>query len=330
MIDSATEKTYGISKHIQQIGVIITGVDIRYACHGSSSRMPCGGHVKPCFISNGEIADRIPHHNLAVQSILNIFGHYLKETGIGQRHLIRTDVDVGRVGKCLCKLPESFFEHHDSLIGLHREAHGPSKCRAMAGHINFRNDHDTTVSGIFCQCRTLLLCIIFARIACHALVRSKLRISVDLKTPCLIFSEMPMKCIDFEMSQQINVAQQGFILKKRTAYIVHISTHLERRPVGDLNARQRAVAVYGQLRYGLRRTYHSGGGHCLDPNTVSSDYKIVFLIRIIGKVMSEHAGNDVDILDGDRQAFAVGHIGPGLFQIPFESHGMLRIINRQG
>lgn len=139
-----------------------------------------------------------------------------------------------------------------------------------------------------------------------------------------------MKCIDFEMSQQINVAQQGFILKKRTAYIVHISTHLERRPVGDLNARQRAVAVYGQLRYGLRRTYHSGGGHCLDPNTVSSDYKIVFLIRIIGKVMSEHAGNDVDILDGDRQAFAVGHIGPGLFQIPFESHGMLRIINRQG
>ena len=53
------------------------------------------------------------------------------------------------------------------------------------------------------------------------------------------------------------------------------ATHLERRPVGDLNARQRAVAVYGQLRYGLRRTYHSGGGHCLDPNTVSSDYNMV-------------------------------------------------------
>ena len=45
--------------------------------------------------------------------------------------------------------------------------------------------------------------------------------------------------------------------------------------------------------------------------------------------MSEHAGNDVDILDGDRQAFAVGHIGPGLFQIPFESHGMLTVYRRK-
>ena len=88
-----------------------------------------------------------------------------------------------------------------ALFALHTATESAFKGGAMSGHVDFGNQGHEMFPAEVDQFACFLLCVIFSRHTRRMGAVVKCRIAFAFESPCLIFGQMPMKCVDFVTGQ---------------------------------------------------------------------------------------------------------------------------------
>ena len=189
-------------------------------------------------------------------------------------------MNVWRTHKNFRHLLQDSLQFLHPLFGLHIVSHSAHKGLTVTRHIDFGDNRHTTFISIFLQCATFSLSIEFSWKARHRSGRGELRKRFDLKTPRLIFCQMPMEDIDLKLSQQINLSLQFLDIYERSSHIVHHSTHFEGRKIRQCQGFNLSIALCAQcqLVQCLCRAHHSDGFcHC-DGDSVRRNLQTIAFI----------------------------------------------------
>ena len=280
------------------VRIVVAAVNVGQTIDSASGRGPHLRHV--ALLGSGCTGhEAVPYdHFLAFAA--HVVGHRLEEVGIGDLHLVATDVDVGRVGEDIHHLVKDILQRSHALSALHIEAHGLGEHVAVARHVDFGDDGHTTLSGIGIQFAALVLRVVVAGIANHVFAGRQLGIAFDFHAPRQFFGEVPVEDVDLEAREQVNLSLQLLEGHKRTAHVVHEAAHLEGGPVGDghgiPNGRRGAL---GQLHQGLRGADDARCAEGFDGHGVGLHIEAIGFLGHVGHLMEEGTRNLADDFHGD-------------------------------
>ena len=298
VVDIALVDTHEVGIHIKVVRIVVAAVNVGQTVDSASGRGPHLRHV--ALLGSGCTGhEAVPYdHFLAFAA--HVVGHRLEEVGIGDLHLVATDVDVGRVGEDIHHLVKDILQRSHALIALHIEAHGLGEHVAVARHVDFGDDGHTTLSGIGIQFAALVLRVVVASIANHVFAGRQLGIAFDFHTPRQFFGEVPVEDVDLEAREQVNLSLQLLEGDERAAHVVHEAAHLEGGPVRDghsiPNGRRGA---FGQLHQGLRGADDTRWAEGFDGYGVGFHIEAIGFLGHVGHLVEESTGNLADNLHRD-------------------------------
>ena len=245
------------------VGVVVAAIDV-----GLSGDFPSGGapHLRHIYVKGGEIyaLNGVPNHDFTPQSM--DFGDDLRQkVGIGDALLVGADVKVGGMGENGGHFLENGVEGGDTLRRLHVETHGADEGFAVAGHVDLGDNGHTALASVgFEGAGFGLRVVLSGENASWEAVGSQLRKGFDLKAPCLVFREVPMKDVDFEARQEVDLSAKVVDRDKRASDVVHETADFEGGEVGDREAFElwcgAALRELAQSLCGANHTDGRGGG----------------------------------------------------------------------
>ena len=262
IIDVALVDADEIGEDIEVVGVVVAAIDV-----GLSGDFPSGGapHLRHIDVKGGEIyaLNGVPNQDFTPQSM--DFGDHLRQkVGIGDALLVGADVKVGGMGENGGHFLENGVEGGDTLRRLHVETHGADEGFAVAGHVDLGDNGHTALTSVGFEGVGFGLRVVLSGETRHGGGGSQLRKGFDLKAPRLVFREVPMKDVDFEARQEVDLSAKVVDRDKRASDVVHKTADFEGGKVGDREAFEpwcgATLRELAQSLCGANHTDGRGGG----------------------------------------------------------------------
>ncbi len=124
---------------------------------------------------------------------------------------------------------------HDSRTGiaLHINAHGPAKRRAMAGHVDFRNQFDMAFVAIGDQFFKVVFGIELPFLPGHIIRCRELRVTVEVEPPGHILCKVKVEDIQLVPAHDVDLLLEKIHRLIIPANVHHIGTPGKSGPVAD-------------------------------------------------------------------------------------------------
>ena len=254
-------------------------IDVRNAWSHLSTEAP---HLHHINFTRLIVPTRIPRNNL-LTFCTNVRYHFGYKCLVPKIHFICSNMEIRKFCKSFTNFIHQQLQNFHTLRTLHIVTERTHESSTMTWHINFRNQQHVVFFTESHQFLGFLNSIILSLQTGHVHAIVQHRENLAFQTPCLVFSQMPMKHIDFITGKDFNFLLQFIQRQIASAYVVHKATNLECRPIDDFISLYRSTLtiLHHQLAQSLNSPIHAFFSHGFYFDALASYFQTIsfFLIQ---------------------------------------------------